>query len=52
MLLNKVIIVRQAEHVYAFAYSADKLVFVTHDLPSAASESIFYAKIQPKTVKN
>jgi ribonuclease G len=52
MLLNKVIIVRQAEHVYAFAYSAGKLVFVTQDLPGAASESIFYAKITKLNAAN
>lgn len=46
MLLNKIIIYRaDNDCIYAFAYSNDKLVFVTEDILTINTESVFRGKI-------
>lgn len=52
MLLNKIIICRIVDCIYAFAYSDDKLVFVTEDFSVIHSESIFRGKITKLNLAN
>lgn len=52
MLINKLIICRSDDRIYAFAYSVDKLVFVTEDFSTIHSESIFRGKITKLNLAN
>jgi ribonuclease G len=51
-MLNKLIVVRQAELVYSLAYVKDKLVFATEELFDTASEAVYVGKISKLNQRN